>query len=77
MIQHRTDSIIGGRIDELKAEIASRDYQVIKSMRAGADVDELYPGHRIWYQQKMESMAELEDIKKIQDEAEVQLDEVK
>jgi hypothetical protein len=77
MIQHKEDSIIGSRIDDLKAEIASRDYQVIKAMRAGVDVDDIYPGHRAWYQQKMETLAELEDIQKIQDEAEARLNEAK
>jgi hypothetical protein len=75
MIQHRTDSSLDGRIEELKAEIASRDYQVIKAMRAGVDIDTLYPGHRAWYQQKMETLAELEDIQKIQDEAKANLNE--
>jgi hypothetical protein len=77
MIKHHTDSIVGIRIEDLKAEIASRDYQVIKAIRAGVDIDTLYPGHRAWYQQKMESLAELEDIKKIQDDAGARLDETK
>jgi hypothetical protein len=73
MIQHHTDSIIGIRIEDLKTEIASRNYQVIKAMRTGVDIDTLYPGHRAWYQQKMETLAELENIKKIQDDAEAHL----
>jgi hypothetical protein len=77
MIQHHEDSIVGIRIEDLKKEIASRDYQVIKAMRAGVDIDSLYPGHRVWYQQKTESLAELEDIKKIQDNAEAHLNETK
>jgi hypothetical protein len=75
MIKHHRDSIIGSRIDDLKTEIASRDYQVIKAMRAGVDVDTLYPGHHAWYQKKMETLAELEDIKKVQDDAEARLNE--
>jgi hypothetical protein len=77
MIKHHEDSIVGIRIEDLKTEIASRDYQVIKAMRAGVDIDTLYPGHRAWYQQKIDTLAELEDIKKIQDDAEAKLNETK
>jgi hypothetical protein len=73
MIKHHTDSIIGIRIEDLKTEIASRDYQVIKAMRAGVDIDTLYPGHRAWYQEKIDALAELEEIKNIQDKAKEQL----
>jgi hypothetical protein len=73
MIVHHKDSILDGRIEDLKKEISSRDYQIIKAVRTGVDIDVLYPGHRAWYQQKMEALAELEEIKNIQDKAEDQL----
>jgi hypothetical protein len=73
MIEHKIDSIVGGQIKALKTEIASRDYQIIKSIRAGVDVDVMYPGHRAWYQMTMEKIQMLEDTQKVQDEANAHL----
>jgi hypothetical protein len=69
MIKHRTDSIVTTRIEDIKKEIASRDYQVIKAARVGVDVDAMYPGHRTWYQEKIEALAELETTNDIQDKS--------
>ena len=69
MIEHRQDSILSGRIENLKNIIASKDYQVIKASRLGVSVDELYPGHTAWYQEKMDQLSELEEIEKQQREA--------
>jgi len=62
MVTHREDSIIEGRIQDLKDEIASKDYQVIKAYRLGVSIDELYPGHVLWYQQTMEKLEQLEIV---------------
>jgi hypothetical protein len=70
MIEHKADSILSGRIQDLKEEIASKDYQVIKASRLGKSIDDLYPGHMAWYQQKMETLYQLEEIEKQQIEAE-------
>jgi len=64
MTEHRADSILSGRIEDLKAEIASKDYQVIKAARLGMGIDDLYPGHTAWYQQKMDQLFELEEQEK-------------
>jgi hypothetical protein len=60
MIAHRKDSIIGERIRALREEIAADDYQIIKAVRMGVDVDTLYPLHRANYQKRMTKLAELE-----------------
>jgi len=73
MIEHRVDSIIAGRIEDLKAEIASKDYQVIKAARQGVHIDDLYPGHTSWYQKKMIELSELEEQQKQIEEAEAAL----
>jgi hypothetical protein len=57
---HRPDSILLARIAELKAEISSRDYQVIKAARQGASVEKLYPGHTAWYAEKIALLNSLE-----------------
>jgi hypothetical protein len=58
---HRPDSILEMRIAELRAEIASRDYQVIKAARKGVSVEELYPGHTAWYEEKIAMLNEMEE----------------
>jgi len=73
MTSHREDSILAGRIQDLKNEIASKDYQVIKAARLGMSIDDLYPGHTAWYQQKMEQLYELDEIEKQQNKAEIEL----
>jgi hypothetical protein len=70
MIQHKKDSILAGRIEDLKKEIADRDYQVIKAARQGITVDALYPGHSAWYTAKMETLHQLEEALQQQTEAE-------
>jgi len=69
MIEHKADSILAGRIEDKKAEIASKDYQVTKAARLGVSVDDIYPGHVAWYQQKMTELHELEEIERQQKEA--------
>jgi hypothetical protein len=49
-------------IKRIKAEIASRDYRVLKAQRLGEDVDELYPGETGWYREALTEMNGLEDI---------------
>jgi hypothetical protein len=58
---HRPDSLLERRIAELKEEIASRDYQVIKAARQGIPVDELYPGHTAWYEEKIAMLNSMEE----------------
>jgi c-di-AMP phosphodiesterase-like protein len=70
MTKHKVDSILAGRIDDLKKEIGSKDYQVIKAARMGISIDDLYPGHTAWYQQKMDQLFQLEEIEKQKIEAE-------
>jgi hypothetical protein len=50
---HRPDSLLEKRITDIKAEIAGRDYQVIKAAREGVSVEKLYPGHTEWYEKQM------------------------
>jgi hypothetical protein len=57
---HRSDSLIGERIAELKAEIAKRDYQVIKAARQGVSIETIYPGHTAWYEEKIALLNSLE-----------------
>jgi MinD-like ATPase involved in chromosome partitioning or flagellar assembly len=58
---HRPDSILEGRIAEIKAEIAGRDYQVIKAAREGVPVDDLYPEHTAWYEKQIAALKSLEE----------------
>jgi hypothetical protein len=58
---HRPDSILKGRIAGLKAEIAGRDYQVIKAAREGVSVEDLYPGHTAWYEKQIAALNGLEE----------------
>jgi hypothetical protein len=50
---YRPDSLLEKMAAEIKAEIAGRDYQVIKAARQGVPVDQLYPGHTAWYEEKI------------------------
>jgi hypothetical protein len=43
-------------IKRIKAEIAGRDYRVLKAQRLGKDVDELYPGETGWYREALAEM---------------------
>jgi hypothetical protein len=58
---HRPDSLLEKRIAELKEEIAGRDYQVIKAARQGVPVEELYPGHTVWYEEKIAALNGMEE----------------
>jgi hypothetical protein len=58
---HRPDSLLDKRIAELKEEIAGRDYQVIKAARQGVSVEELYPGHTAWYEEKIAALNSMEE----------------
>jgi hypothetical protein len=58
---HRPDSLLEKRIAELKEEIAGRDYQVIKAARQGVSVEELYPGHTAWYEEKIALLNGMEE----------------
>jgi hypothetical protein len=58
---HRPDSLLEKRIVELKEEIASHDYQVIKAARQGVSVEELYPGHTAWYEEKISLLNAMEE----------------
>jgi hypothetical protein len=62
---HRPDSLLERRIAELKEEIASRDYQVIKAAREGVSVEELYLGHTAWYEKQIALLNDLEKEKEI------------
>ena len=50
------------RIEELKAEIASRDWRVTKALRLGVPVDELYPGETEWYENTIAEINRLEEM---------------
>jgi hypothetical protein len=51
MINHSVDSVKGSKIKELEAEIASRDYRVIKAAREVLHdkIEQMYPGETEWY----------------------------
>ena len=76
MTEHKADSILAGRIEDKKKEIAAKDYQVTKAARLGVSVDDIYPGHVAWYQQKMAELNELEEIERQQIEANKRLDAI-
>ena len=61
MINHSVDSVKGSKIKELEAEIASRDYRVIKAARQFLhdQIEELYPGETEWYNSMVEKINEL------------------
>jgi hypothetical protein len=48
-------------IKRIKAEIASRDYRVLKAQRLGTDVDELYPGETDWYREALAALGIYEE----------------
>jgi hypothetical protein len=48
------------RIEELKAEIAARDYRALKAFKLGKPLDELYPGETAWYENTIAEIIELE-----------------
>jgi hypothetical protein len=48
-------------IKRIKADIASRDYRVLKAQRLGTDVDELYPGETGWYRAALTTLGTLEE----------------
>jgi hypothetical protein len=47
-------------IERIKAEIASRDYRVLKSEKLKEELDDLYPGESAWYKASLAAMAEHE-----------------
>jgi hypothetical protein len=61
MINHSVDSVKGSRIKELEAEIASRDYRVIKAARQFLhdQIEEMYPGETAWYDSIVAKINEL------------------
>jgi hypothetical protein len=61
MINHSVDSVKGSKIKELEAEIASRDYRVIKAARQFLHdrIEEMYPGETEWYNSIVEKINEL------------------
>jgi hypothetical protein len=62
MINHSVDSVKGSKIKELEAEIASRDYRVIKAARQVLhdQIEEMYPGETEWYNSMV---ARINDLK--------------
>jgi hypothetical protein len=63
MINHSIDSVKGSKIRELEAEIASRDYRVIKAARAVLyeKIEEMYPGETEWYNSMVAKINQLRD----------------
>jgi hypothetical protein len=61
MISHSVDSIKGSMIAELEAEIAARDYRVIKAARQvlNEKIEEMYPGETEWYNSIVAKINEL------------------
>jgi hypothetical protein len=61
MINHSVDSVKGSKIKELEAEIASRDYRVIKAAREVLfdKIEQMYPGETEWYNSIVEKINEL------------------
>jgi hypothetical protein len=55
MIKHNSDSIKEKRIADLEAELAARDYRVLKAARAQLHdtIEEMYPGETAWYNAKV------------------------
>jgi hypothetical protein len=49
-------------IKRIKAEIAGRDYRVLKAQRLGVDVDEIYSGETGWYREALAEMGGLEEV---------------
>jgi hypothetical protein len=47
-------------IKRIKAEIAGRDYRVLKAQKLGEDLDTLYPGETDWYKQALADIGNLE-----------------
>jgi hypothetical protein len=47
-------------LQNIKIEIASRDYRALKAYKLGVDLDSLYPGESAWYQTKLDRVHELE-----------------
>jgi hypothetical protein len=44
----------------IRAEIAERDYRVMKAARLGTTVEALYPGETAWYNQKVSNINAIE-----------------
>jgi hypothetical protein len=51
MIKHSEDSIRQSRIAALEAELATRDYRVLKAARTQLHdtIEQMYPGETDWY----------------------------
>jgi hypothetical protein len=47
-------------LQELKTEIASRDYRALKAYKLGVDLDSIYPGESAWYETTLDRVHELE-----------------
>jgi predicted nucleotide-binding protein (sugar kinase/HSP70/actin superfamily) len=52
-------------IKQIKADIAGRDYRVLKAQRLGKDVDELYPGETGWYRAALTTLGTLEETVRV------------
>jgi hypothetical protein len=66
VINHNVDSVKGSKIKELEAEIASRDYRVIKAARQALHdiIEEMYPGETEWYNSMVAKINELKGREK-------------
>jgi len=60
MVTNREDSILEANLEDIRKKIEGMDYQIIKAIRAGVDVDELYPLHRADYARLMAQFTEIE-----------------
>jgi hypothetical protein len=47
-------------IEKLKTELTARDYRLLKALKLGKDLDELYPGETDWYKAAIAEINELE-----------------
>jgi hypothetical protein len=61
MINHKADSVKGSIIVELEAEIAARDYRVIKAARQvlREKIEEMYPEATDWYNSMVSKINDL------------------
>jgi hypothetical protein len=61
MIKHSEDSIRQSRIAALEAELAARDYRVLKAARAQLKdtIEQMYPGETEWYNSMVEKINQL------------------
>jgi hypothetical protein len=60
-IEEVTESLDSER-SRILDEIAGSDYKVIKAMRLGKELEELYPGITDWYNERIERLNEIEAL---------------